>query len=136
MKKVFFMSFALFLLHSCCKKTETPDYSALIVGKWVCNSYQKDGETLVNRRPYSISDRYENGWQFSTDTQIQYKIGNDWLSFVFDTYWLTENKTLTLSHGGGSLNSSTSDFSIIELTNDKLTVYSDLWKTTFYLVRE
>jgi hypothetical protein len=136
MKKVFFMSFALFLLHSCCKKTETPDYSALIVGKWVVKNYQKDGGTLDNRKPYMLSTRYETGWQFSADKQVQYRVGTDWLSFIFDSYSVVENKTLVLNHGGSSLNSSTSNIKIIELTEDKLTVYNDLWETTFYLVRE
>jgi hypothetical protein len=136
MKKVFFMSFALFLLHSCCKKTETPDYSALIVGKWVVKNYQKDGGTLDNRKPYMLSTRYETGWQFSADKQVQYRVGTDWLSFIFDSYSVVENKTLVLNHGGSSLNSSTSNIKIIELTEDKLTVYNDLWETTFFLVRE
>lgn len=130
------MSFALFLLHSCCKKTETPDYSALIVGKWVVKNYQKDGGTLDNRKPYMLSTRYETGWQFSADKQVQYRVGTDWLSFIFDSYSVVENKTLVLNHGGSSLNSSTSNIKIIELTEDKLTVYNDLWETTFYLVRE
>lgn len=138
MKKLFLLSITVLFFCACRKKTETPDYSALIVGKWVANSYQKDdANAVVNSRPYSLSKFYEHGWEFSTNKQIRYKNGNGWsLESEKDIYLLLENKTLTLNHDDGKANLSTSNFRIIELTKDKFTVHSDIWKSTFFLVKE
>ncbi len=138
MKKLLFVLLTVFLVCSCCKKNETPDYSALIVGKWVANSYQKDdSDTIVKERAYSLSKFYEYGWDFSTNKQIRYNNGNGWsLESEKDRYSLVENKTLILNHDDGNGNLSVSNFQIIEFTKDKLTVHSDFWKTTYFLVKE
>ena len=132
------MSFTLFLLHSCCKKTETPDYSALIVGKWNCNSFKKEGvDTVENRKPYSLSGFYENAWWFSDDEQVKYRLRPaDWFSFKKDSYVLVENKELTINSETVNGDFSTYNFTITELTANKLTVYSPLWKATWYLIKE
>jgi hypothetical protein len=140
MKKVYFMSITLFLLHSCCKKTETPDNSALILGKWVFHSYKDDGSSIIeNKRTGYLSFFYvENGWEFLASKKMNFKNTNIWSSMSGNyTYSLLENRDLILSHTDTFDNSiSTSNYQIIELTNDKLTVHSDGWKSTFFFVRE
>ena len=138
MKKLLFVLMTVVFFCACRKRVETPDYSALIVGKWVATSYQKDdSDTIVKGRAYSLSYFYEYGWDFSTNKQIRYKNGGGWsLESEKDTYLLVENKTLTLNHEDGNGDVSVSNFKIIDFTKDKLTVHSDLWKRTFFLVRE
>ena len=123
---------------ACRKKTVTPDYSALIVGKWGCDSYKKDdADTVVRRQPYSLANRYENGWQFLADKKVLYRSSSgDWLSFEKDNYLLEEDKVLTLNQVDANSVSSKLTFQITEFTANKLTVHSDMWKSTFFLTKE
>ena len=74
MKQVLLISMTILFFCSCHKKDEVPDFSNLIVGKWACNSYKKDdADTIVNRVPYSLTGRYEHGWEFFSNKQIRYK---------------------------------------------------------------
>jgi hypothetical protein len=138
MKQVLLIFTTIMFLFSCRKKVETPDFSTLVVGKWVCNSYKKDdADTIVIHKPYSLSGFYENAWAFSTNKQVQYRSGTGvWFSFKKDTYSIVENKALTINSETVNADFSTYNFKIIELTTNKLTVYSELWKTTFFLIRE
>jgi hypothetical protein len=138
MKQIICAFVATFVICSCYKKAETPDYSALIVGKWVCNSYKKDdADTIVNKRPFFLSVLYEYGWDFLPNKQIRYKNNIEWsLASEKNTYSLMENKTLTLKNEDFNGDFSTYNFKILEFTATKLTVHSDLWKSTFFLLKE
>jgi hypothetical protein len=138
MKKLLFILVAVSLSCACRKKVETPDYSALIVGKWVCNSYKNDDvDTITYRRPYSLSGVYESEWWFSTDKQVQYKLDrSDWFSFKKDSYILVENKELTINSETINGDFYTYNYTIIEFTASKFTVYSKFWRRTFFLVRQ
>jgi hypothetical protein len=138
MKQILCAFVASFVICSCCKKVETPDYAALIVGKWVCKSYQKDdADSVVNRTPYSMTGRYDSGWDFSANKQLRLKDnGGNWYFFEKDNYSLDENKTLTINSSDGNAGFEVSTFKISEFTATKLTVHSDLWKSTFFLLKE
>ena len=138
MKKLLFVLMTVVFFCACRKKAETPDYSALIVGKWVCNSYKNnDVDTITYGKPYSLSGFYETEWWFSADKQIQYKLSRgDWFSFKKDSYILVENKELTINSETFNGDFFTYNFTIIEFTANKFTVYSKFWRTTFYLNKE
>jgi hypothetical protein len=134
MKKSIVLSIVLLLLISCNKKNETPDFDSIIMGKWSCNSYKTDdADTIVNRKPYSLSSSYENGWEFFANKQIRFKNGIVWQDKPEPNsiYGLMENKTLSLT-----LSTSIFEYEIIAFSTIKLTVHSKFWKTTYYLLRE
>ena len=109
----------------------------MIIGKWACKSYKKDGtDTVVNRKAYSLTQLYENGWEFLINKQIQYKHVK-WNEFHFEknNYNLSTNRTLTINTVIAD-STYASKFQIIELSTDKLTVHSDFWKNTFFLIKE
>jgi hypothetical protein len=65
------------------------------------------------------------------------KKGGGWsLASEKDTYLLEEDETLTLNHEDLNGERSTYNCKIVELAKDKLTVHSDGWKTTFFLLKE
>jgi hypothetical protein len=138
MKQFILFATIILLFSFCKKKNETPDFSAMIAGKWVCNSYKKDdADTIENRRPYSISLRYDYGWEFSQKKQLRFKTGIGWdADFENNNYVLTDNKTLTLNLVDANNAVSKSEYDIIVLSADKLTVHSALWKATFFLLKE
>jgi Lipocalin-like domain len=138
MKKLLFVLMTVLFFCACHKKTETPSFSTLIVGKWGCDSYKKDGsDTIVNRQPYSLAGRYEQGWEFLADKKIRYKYFNSWDDKPDDgnSYELQENRTLILTQAAGTA-SSMSRLEIIELSEEKLTVYNSGLNTTFFLLKE
>ena len=135
MKQFILFSLIILLFSFCKKKNEIPNFAALIIGKWGCNSYKKDdADTIVNRQPYSLTGRYEHGWEFFPNKQIRYKhFMWDEQADENDSFILTENKILTISAG---LSASKSKFEILELSNNKLTVHNDNWKATWFLTKE
>ena len=138
MKKLLFVLMTGLAFCACRKKTETPIFSTLIVGKWGCDSYKKDGsDTIAHLQPYSLTGRYEQGWDFLTNKKIRYKHVNSWDEKPEDDdyYELLEDKTLVLTQISGS-QSSTFKFNIMELSDRKLTIYSKGSGATFFLVRE
>ena len=134
MKKIIAISIGLFLLSSCHKKKEAPDFDSLIIRKWSCDSYKEDNtDTIVNNKPYSLSSSYEYGWEFFVNKQIRFKNGIGWQDKPEpnSSYVLSDNKILTLT-----LNATIYEFDILELSTNKLTVHSNLWKKTYYLLTE
>jgi hypothetical protein len=138
MKKLLFVLSTFLLVASCHKKIETPNYSALIIGKWVCKSYiEDDSSKIMTNTPYSLTGHYENGWDFSENKGVRYRdFSGRWLSSGKDNYSLVGNKTLTLNQDDGNSVFLAVTFQITEFTANKLTVHNDMWKSTFFLTKE
>ena len=133
MKQILVLAIAFLSIVSCHKKNQESDMSNLLIGtKWSCNSYKKyDADSVRNLKAYSLSGRYDYGWEFLENKHIKYKNGLCWMTVENDYYEVIENKKLILTQ-----ESSVYEYDIISFSSNKLTIYSPNWKTTFYLLRE